>query len=94
MLVPLPSSSIMALGKVRHILLIYYYEHREKYMLRRSMLRRMKAVSLISAANVETLASMLSSTETLAKSWWRIGKEAYSAGTLQFINRGYGDICV
>ncbi len=37
-------------------------------MLRLSMLRRMKAVSRISAAKVETLASMLSSMEIRAKS--------------------------
>jgi hypothetical protein len=42
---------------------------------------RMKAISLISAANVDTLASILSSIETRAKSCRIIEKLAYIAGT-------------
>lgn len=46
----------------------------------------MKAISLISAANVETLVSMLSSMPKRAKSWCRIGNDAYAAGTLFFVS--------
>jgi len=38
-------------------------------MLRWSMLRKIKAVSFISAANVDMFVSMLSSEERRAKSW-------------------------
>jgi hypothetical protein len=45
------------------------------------MYLRMNAVSLISDANVETLASMQSSIDTLANNWSTIGNDAYCAGT-------------
>jgi len=47
-----------------------------------STLRRMKAVSRISAANVETLASIESSIEIRAKSCMVMGNQACVAGTL------------
>ena len=47
------------------------------YMLALSILRRINAVSRISAENVDTFASMLSSVDTLVNSCRMIGKDAY-----------------
>ena len=80
-LVPRPSSSMMTL-KLGQPCTIYSRITRT-YKLRRSTFRRIKAISLISAENVETLVSMLSSIPNRANSWCCIGNDAYVAGTLQ-----------
>lgn len=66
-LVPLPSSSMMALWSSQYA--IEDLMERATDMLRLSMLFRMKAISFISAANVDMFISMLSSAERRAKSW-------------------------
>jgi len=83
-LVPRPSSSTMTLSRSVIMFGIYTIGTNK---LRRSTLRRMKAISLISAAKVETLVSMLSSMPSLAKSWFSIGNDAYVAGTLNIVSR-------
>lgn len=69
-LVPLPSSSMIALKSL--------VKNRKlsssAYMERLSMFRRMNAISLISAAKVETLLSMLSFVPILANKLCRMGK--------------------
>jgi hypothetical protein len=80
-LVPRPSSSMITLKLGQPCTI--YSKIITTYKLRRSTFLRMKAISLISAANVETLVSMLSSIPNRANSWCCIGNEAYVAGTLQ-----------
>lgn len=84
-LVPRPSSSTMALSLVSEELVLDTLSL-QSYKLRRSMLRKMNEISFISAANVDTFVSMLSSMPSRAKSWWCIGKEAYVAGTLSIVS--------
>jgi len=80
-LVPLPSSSMITL--LYSVRLPYETDRCNAYRLCLSTLCSMKAASRISAANVDTFASILSSTETRAKSEWWMGKVMNSAGTLR-----------
>jgi hypothetical protein len=79
-LVPRPSSSMIArLFFPMFLSMIGSAWRLERFQTRTYL--RMNAVSRISEANVETLASMQSSIDTLANSRSTIGKDAYCAGT-------------